>query len=120
MKMRIKDFSSVSSGSTPLRSKHKDFYAYGTIPWVKTMDLNNSMITITDERITTSAAKLCKPYPIDTILVAMYGGFNQIGRTGLLKIPASINQALSAISVNKSQCYPEFLLHYLNLYKNME
>ncbi|MDD4854011.1 MAG: restriction endonuclease subunit S [Acinetobacter towneri] len=44
----------------------------------------------------------------------MYGGFNQIGRTGLLSADATCNQALSAIYPN-DKVEPYFLLTYLNL-----
>lgn len=104
----------VASGSTPLRARHNDFFQHGTIPWVKTMDLTNGVITITDEKITQLAAKKCKPYHPGTVLVAMYGGFNQIGRTGLLKIEAAVNQAISAIALDKNVAVPEYLLGYLN------
>ena len=35
--------------------------------------------------------------PIGTVLVAMYGGFKQIGRTGVLEIEATCNQAMTAL-----------------------
>ena len=111
-KVRLGDLTKVSSGSTPLRS-NKAFYENGNIPWVKTLDLNNGRIEKTQECITELAAKKCKQYPSGTVLVAMYGGFNQIGRTGLLTFPASINQALAALQFGKD-IYPEYVLHYLN------
>ena len=114
MILKIKEFAKISSGNTPLRSNINDFYMNGVIPWVKTMDLNNGKITKTNEKITLKAAGKCKPYKRGTVLVAMYGGFNQIGRTGILDIEASINQAISAIEVNKSLCDPEYLIQYLN------
>ena len=43
----------------------------------------------------------------------MYGGFNQIGRTGLLTMESACNQALSAIYPNQL-VNPYFLLTYLN------
>lgn len=114
MKVKIKEFATVTSGSTPLRSMHKEYFENGTIPWVKTMDLTNGPIISTDEKITSLAAKSCKPYSTGTILVAMYGGFRQIGRTGILTHEASINQALSAIDVDREKCFPEYLIQYLN------
>jgi type I restriction enzyme S subunit len=114
MKLKIRDFSNVTSGSTPSRSKHKEYFEGGTIPWVKTMDLTNGPIKTTAEKITPLAAKSCKPYAAGTVLVAMYGGFKQIGRTGLLVHEAAINQALSAIQVDPKKCLPEYLIHYLN------
>lgn len=56
-----------------------------------------------------------KSYPSGTVVVAMYGGFNQIGRTGLLRIPATVNQALTAIRPYPSRLCPEYLLRVLNL-----
>ena len=113
--MKVKDFSTVQAGSTPLRSNN-EFFDGGTIPWLKTLDLNNDRIYKTEECITEIAIQKtsCKLRPIDTILVAMYGGFNQIGRTGLLKIEAATNQAVSAIMVDKSMIKPEYLLYVLN------
>ena len=111
-KVKLGDIATISSGSTPLRS-NKAYFDNGNMPWVKTMDLTNGKITKTDECITELAAKKCKPYPTGTVLVAMYGGFNQIGRTGLLTFPASINQALAALQFDKDIC-SEYVLFYLN------
>ena len=112
---RIGDFFEVTSGSTPARKQHDEYFLNGNIDWVKTTDLNNSMLYKTSERITERGLNesSCKMLPINTVLVAMYGGFNQIGRTGLLKIDAACNQALSGILPSKSYC-PEFLLAWLN------
>ncbi len=111
-RVKLGDVASISSGSTPLRS-NKAYFENGNMPWVKTMDLTNGKITKTDECITELAAKKCKPYPAGTVLVAMYGGFNQIGRTGLLTFSASINQALAALQFEEDVC-SEYVLFYLN------
>lgn len=50
---KLKSVGSIVTGSTPLRSD--DSYFNGTIPWVKTTDLNNSYITSTDEKISDKA-----------------------------------------------------------------
>jgi len=114
--IKIKDIGVISSGTTPLRSEKK-FHQNGTIPWVKTTDLNNSVIIKTEEKITDVALKetSLRIFPKDTVLVAMYGGFNQIGRTGILGIEATINQALSAITVDIGFVFPKFLLYWFNL-----
>lgn len=54
-----------------------------------------------------------KILPVSTILVAMYGGFNQIGRTGMLSYPSTINQAISALPPIKT-VDPYFLITQLN------
>jgi type I restriction enzyme S subunit len=110
------NISSISSGTTPFRELRERYYSNGTINWVKTLDLNNREIVETDERVTEIALKetSLKIYDVDTVLVAMYGGFNQIGRTGILKIPAAVNQAISAIRVDNKKLNPTFLINFFN------
>ena len=111
---RLVDVSEITSGTTPLRA-NKEYYDDGIIPWVKTMDLNNGILYNTDELISEIAVKQTslKVLPIGTILVAMYGGFNQIGRTAMLGVEATVNQAISAL-VCKNEIIPPFLLAWLN------
>ena len=106
----------LSSGTTPSRAQEERYYRGGEYHWVKTTDLNNSRITTTEEKVTKAALdETClQIYPSGTVLVAMYGGFNQIGRTGLICIPAAVNQALIAIQVKLSKLDPEYLLATLN------
>lgn len=113
---KLSEVGNISSGSTPARSGHEKYYAAGTIPWVKTGDLTRDEIHETEEQITSLALKesSCKLYPSGTVLVAMYGGFKQIGRTGILTADAAINQAISAIEVDSNVLLPEFLLAWLN------
>jgi type I restriction enzyme, S subunit len=44
----------------------------------------------------------------------MYGGFNRIGRTGLLKIPAAVNQAITAVQSNGDKLDADYLLAMLD------
>lgn len=113
-KAKIGEIFEVTSGSTPLRSDNR-FFDNAVIPWVKTTDLNNSLITKTEEKISEIALKetSVKILPKNTVFVAMYGGFNQIGRTGLLVNESACNQALSAIYPNE-KVDSFFLLTYLN------
>lgn len=110
---RLGDIAEISSGTTPLRSNSR-FYEKGVIPWVKTTDLNNGILYGTEEKVSQIAIERTslKVFPKDTILVAMYGGFNQIGRTALLGIEATINQALSALICKEA--VPSFVLAWLN------
>ena len=108
--------SDSSSGTTPARSLHTRYYAGGSTPWVKTLDLNNSSIIETDERVTELALRetSLRVHPAGAVLVAMYGGFVQIGRTGLLSFPAAVNQALTAVRPNEHQLDSKYLLYVLN------
>lgn len=114
----IGDVATTGSGTTPSRALYERYFKNGNINWIKTLDLNNSVIKITDEQVTEFALNetSLKIYPINTVLIAMYGGFNQIGRTGILAVPACVNQALTAVKVS-SKISPKYLLYTLN-YKN--
>lgn len=107
----LQGIAEISSGSTPLRS-NAEFYADGIIPWVKTTDLNNSFIEETEEKISSKAR--ARINPVGSVLVAMYGGFNQIGRTGCLSVPAATNQAISVLVINPEVAIPAYVLAWLN------
>ncbi|QOJ20991.1 MAG: restriction endonuclease subunit S [Gammaproteobacteria bacterium] len=104
----------ILSGTTPSRAILG--YFGGEFNWVKTTDLNNSLINDTQEKVTDRALSetSLRVLPKGTVLIAMYGGFNQIGRTGLLTRNAAINQALSALLPKLELVHPYFLLNYLN------
>jgi len=114
--VEIGEISKTSSGTTPARSQEERYFKKGEFHWIKTMDLNNSLIKDSEEKVTVLALKetCLQMYPIGTVLIAMYGGFNQIGRTGLLGINASVNQALVAIQLVREKVEPRFLLDTLN------
>lgn len=107
----LNEIAKISSGSTPLRS-NEEFFLDGRIPWVKTTDLNNSFIIDTEEKITPEAR--ARINPVDSVLVAMYGGFNQIGRAGCLRVPAATNQAISVLVLDRKVALPVYVLAWLN------
>lgn len=112
----LEEVSKLSSGTTPSRAQEDRYYRNGEYHWVKTTDLNNSQIKITEEKVTREALdETClQIYPSGTVLIAMYGGFNQIGRTGLINIPAAVNQALIAIQAKSKKLNSAYLLATLN------
>ncbi|WP_406158264.1 restriction endonuclease subunit S [Streptomyces canus] len=113
---RLRDVATFASGTTPSRARQDEYFNSGKHLWVKTLDLNNSVITTTEERVTDRALEetTLKIHPAGTVLVAMYGGYQQIGRTGLLAAPAAVNQALTAVMTNPRKLVPAYLLHTLN------
>lgn len=114
-KSKLGELYEVYSGNTPSRSDSRN-YQNGEIPWIKTTDLNNSIICANEEKISVYGATKLKVLPEKSVLIAMYGGFNQIGRTGLLTYPATINQALAAL-MPVNEINPNFLLNFLNFKK---
>lgn len=115
----LSDIAVIQSGLTPSR-KIKEYYINGIIPWIKTTDLNNSYITKIEEKISKKALDetSIKIFPKNTLLLAMYGGYNQIGRTGLSTTEITTNQALSAILFKNANMNSYFFLNLLNKYKD--
>lgn len=109
--VRLGDLAQTTSGGTPSR-KNLDYFG-GNIPWVKSGELNDSIIRgaeeyITDEGLKNSSAKI---FPLGTLLIAMYGA--TVGKTGILGIQATTNQAICAIFPKDNAFLPEFLMHCL-------
>ena len=82
------------AGGTPSRA-NKSYYV-GNIPWLKTGDLNDDLITnipesIFEDAVANSSAKI---NPTGSVLIAMYGA--TIGKLGILTFPATTNQACCA------------------------
>ena len=93
----------TTSGSTPTTSKYELYYENGNIPWIRTTDLNNSDLYETPISITSKAVNdtACSILPINSILIAMYGGAGSIGKHALLKFESTINQAVCAVLPSK-------------------
>lgn len=102
------------SGGTPNRSEPN--YYNGTIPWIKTGDLNDSIIFEASEYITELGVKKssAKLFPKGSIIVAMYGA--TIGKTAKLGIDATTNQACAVAQAYKI-VIPEFLHYFLKAEK---
>ena len=105
----IKYLVRIASGGTPDRN-HPEYWN-GNIPWIKTGELQNDIITnaeecITEEGLNNSSAQV---FNINTILVAMYGQGKTRGMTALLKTPASTNQACAGLTVTNSNVQIEYL-----------
>jgi len=121
---KVGDFAKIQSGGTPTRDVSENWIG-GTIPWVKTSEIDYCVIKDTEERITpvglsNSAARL---YPAGTLLMAMYGQGITRGRVGLLGIEAATNQACASITPTNGEnissvfLYYYFQYHYENLRK---
>lgn len=104
----IGEFAGTLSGTTPSRG-NRDYYN-GKIPWVKTGELRDGLIHDTEEHVSEMAMRetSLRLLPKDTLLIAMYGQGQTRGRTGLLAVPATTNQACFAITPNPT-FKPQFL-----------
>ncbi len=107
---RMENIAQWGSGGTP--SRKISTYYQGSIPWIKTGELNNGYIFeaeehISDDAIAHSSAKL---FPVNTIAIAMYGA--TIGKVGILGIEAATNQAC-ACGVVSPAMYFKYLFYYV-------
>jgi type I restriction enzyme S subunit len=91
----IESIAQTATGGTPSR-KQSPYYG-GSIPWVKSGDLNDGVIVETSETITTEglANSNAKIFPKGAVCVALYGA--TVGKLGILEINAATNQAVCGV-----------------------
>lgn len=108
----IGDVAATTSGGTPSR-KRIDYYEHGSIPWIKSGELNDGIITSAQEHITEEALanSNAKVFPVGTTLVALYGA--TVGKTGILGIDAATNQAICAIFPESNAFSAKFMDFWL-------
>ena len=109
--VRLGDVGDWGAGATPSRG-NKAYFANGSIPWVKTGDLNDGLVTDVPESITQKALEetSVRLNPIGSVLIAMYGA--TIGKVGILGVEATTNQACCACQTNE-KITKEYLFYFL-------
>ncbi|MCF6093899.1 restriction endonuclease subunit S [Microaerobacter geothermalis] len=108
--VRLGEIGSWGAGATP--NRNNPLFYNGSIPWLKTGELNDAFIFDSEEKITELALeknsiRLNKP---GDVLIAMYGA--TIGKLGILGIEAATNQACCACTPF-SGIYNKYLFYYL-------
>ena len=105
------------SGGTPSRV-NEDFYNNGSIPWVKTGELQDCLIHDAEEFITEDALKRssAKLLPNHSLLMAMYGV--NIGKLGILRKEMTCNQAVCAFLPKTADQTFYYLYFYLKGIRN--
>jgi type I restriction enzyme S subunit len=110
---RLGEYGDWGAGATP--SRQKSSYYGGSMPWLKSGELNDSFVSESVETITELALKECSlriDKPGD-VLIAMYGA--TIGKVAILEIEATTNQAVCACTC-LSGIYNHFLFLLLKAY----
>jgi len=114
-KVQLSDISkTISSGLTPLRS-NSQFWNDGTIPWLKTEQLNEKYIFDTNEKISEIALEKTsiKINKKNTLSIAMYGEGRTRGSVAILKNEMTTNQACCNVYLDKNKAYYEYVYYYL-------
>ena len=109
---RISRFYNTTSGGTPSRANEEN-YDGGTIPWIKTGELQDCIIVDTEEKITEDAIKKssAKIFPKDSVLMAMYGV--NIGMLAYSAMDATCNQACCVFKDKGKINTKHYLFQYL-------
>lgn len=112
---RLNNIGEWGAGATPLRGRH-DYYG-GDIPWFKSGELSGDFISKSEETVTELALKQTslRYNKVGDVLIAMYGA--TIGKSSILEVPATTNQAVCACTPF-SGVYNVFLLKLLRAYNN--
>ena len=98
------------AGATPAKGT-PEFYTNGTIPWLRTGELNNGVVTDSEIKVTPYALQKCslRECKVGDVLIAMYGA--TIGKVAVAGIELTTNQACCACT--PYQLYNKYLLYYL-------
>ena len=109
--MTIGDVADTTSGGTPSR-KYPEYFE-GTIPWVKSGELGDGLVSVTEEKITKTAIKnsSAKIFPTGSVLVALYGA--TVGKVGILNIDAATNQAVCALFPKNNSFIAKYMFYWL-------
>lgn len=121
-KKELGDIAHITSGGTPSREKI-EYWANGTIPWIRTTEVQNCVLNLNDTKefitelgLKKSSAKLV---PAGSILLAMIGQGKTRGQVALLNFEASTNQNCAVIILNEDND-PVFYFNYLlSQYENI-
>lgn len=111
--VKIKDIcKKITSGGTPSTSNNE--YFNGTIPWLRTQEVNWNIITdtntkISHEAILNSSAKII---PSHCVIVAMYGA--TVGKVAINNIPLSTNQACCNLEINDKIANYKYVFYWLS------
>jgi type I restriction enzyme S subunit len=110
---KVSEIAKTGSGGTPL-STFKDYYVGGDIPWINSGEVGQNSIKKTTNFITIAGLQnsSAKIFPADSVLIALYGA--TAGKTSLLEIDATTNQAVCAIMPKKGYD-AKFIKYYLDV-----
>ena len=109
----------ICSGGTPLTS-NKSYYN-GSIPWLRTQevdwqDVYDTEIKISEEAVKNSSAKLI---PANCVIVAMYGA--TAAKVCINRVPLTTNQACCNLEINCSMAYYKYVYYWLcNSYEKLK
>ena len=115
---RVNTVCPVGTGATPLKA-NKAYYENGTIPWITSGSATKGVIIEPDGYITELALREtnCVVYPVESLVVAMYGEGKTRGSVATLRIDAATNQACAVLRKIEKGCLQSYIkICYENSY----
>ncbi|MBF0234401.1 MAG: restriction endonuclease subunit S [Desulfamplus sp.] len=102
----------VLTGGTPSTQVSR-YFENGTVPWLKTKEVNFCRIAktenfITEEGVANSSAKMIPP---NSVIIAMYG--DTAGRVAINRIPLATNQACCNLVISDKMADCNFIFYLL-------
>ncbi|MDO4570960.1 MAG: restriction endonuclease subunit S [Planctomycetia bacterium] len=100
----------IVSGGTP-KTSHTDYYN-GTIPWLRTQEVDwkdiwDTSVKITEDGIRDSTAQWIPP---NCVIIAMYGA--TAAKAAINRIPLTTNQACCNLKINKSIAMYRYVFYW--------
>jgi len=112
---KLKDITDVGTGATPKRGVKK-YYENGSIPWVTSSCVNETLVMFSKEKITQVAINEtnCKIFPRGSLIIAMYGEGKTRGKISELGIDTATNQACAVLVLKQdSKVIKEYVKAFL-------
>jgi len=112
----------IGTGATPNRSR-REYWSSSDFPWVTSAVVNEDYVDEAKEAVSRRALAETNLtlYLPGTLLIAMYGEGKTRGKVTELRIPATTNQALAAISIDglAAECRPFVKLALQSMYESI-
>jgi type I restriction enzyme S subunit len=109
-------FGELGSGTTPPTTE-AEWYDNGTVPWVTTGELRESVVLETKKLLAPtalSAFSALRLHPAGSLAIAMYGA--TIGRLGILGVDATTNQACCLLT-RPNKLHVKFTFYWLLVFR---
>jgi type I restriction enzyme S subunit len=104
----------VGNGSTPKRD-NPPYWENGTIPWITSTRVHDSIITRADFFVTELATRECH-LPLvkkGSLVIAITGQGKTLGNTSLVSFDTRVNQHLAYVKFNDDSVVAEFMLRFM-------
>ena len=103
----------VVTGATP-KSDNPDYYENGTVPWLRTSEVNFRPITETEMMITDKAVKETgvKWVEAPSVVIAISGA--SAGRAGTIEVPVTTNQHCCNLKIDSGVANYRYVYHWVS------